>query len=660
MRIMKKSLSCLAILALLGCAKDVNKSQSMQDAVYSHANTVSLSPENWASGIKEAYYQQLLGKPGLPEAIRDSGNNFQTISNRGVISTTSNPLAVHAGIEALENGGTSMDAALTVAMSQVVLHAGGATSFAGQISLVHFDAESGGVEMLNGGYATVKGETDPLGIPIYGAPSSPSGRAILVPGFMAASEMAHERYGKLPWASLFDPAIYFAENGFPVSEPLAGLMQARSKVLTRLPSGREIFTNKNGELWKAGDTFKQSQLAHTLKNVVKDGASYMYQGPWAEKLVAGVQGQGGKMTLEDLTAYKPEWFKPYHAQVNGYDVYGTGGLLEVLRLAELAEVGKGSHYTEDPEALFKLIKISRISQILGPRIAGGGLSDEEIENAIPGLKLSPDKRYTAEMAKIIHDAMGTPEWKDLEAKANEDLIKAAEAVAGILRAIGDEDSIKEEKELSITDKEVEDAARPNHTAGIVAIDAEGNMTAIVHSVTSGIWGEVGLFVDGVSVVDPGAFMQYNIANTGPGKLMNLFVSQSGCPAIALKNGMAAAGCGSVGASYDSVSHQGMVNILLYGLSPEQASNLPMFRKNWPANQPVYQPLGEGEFSAEILDAVNDMGIPIKGVIDPSKASSGGMFASAGVEAESGKRRGGVTSGVHSRMVMDPAGLVKAQ
>ena len=132
-----------------------------------------------------------------------------------------------------------------------------------------------------------------------------------------------------------------------------------------------------------------------------------------------------------------------------------------------------------------------------------------------------------------------------------------------------------------------------------------------------------------------------------------------CPAIAVRDGVAVAGCGVVGASYDTFAHQGMVNLVLYGQPHPDAAVQPMFRKNWPPGVPLRQPLGEGEFTAETIAAVQARGIDIEAVEDPVMATHGSIFVGAGQNPASGNLQGGVTSGTHAKIILDNTGLIQA-
>ncbi len=188
------------ILALLGF------SGWAEEAVEGASGTVAvdLSTARW-------------GEVGIAAAAKLDASSWEAPpvlaqGRRGAVATTSMAgTAARAGLEALRQGGSAVDAALVTALTQTVLNTGCWTSFAGLMSMVVYDADSGEVFTLEGGWNTVKDETYPL--PPQARVGEP-GRAVLVPGFMAAVQAAHDRFGVLPFAELFVPAIYFAEEGF--------------------------------------------------------------------------------------------------------------------------------------------------------------------------------------------------------------------------------------------------------------------------------------------------------------------------------------------------------------------------------------------------------------------------------------------------------------
>jgi len=168
---------------------------------------------------------------------------------------------------------------------------------------------------MNAEWNTVRGETTPATIPGSINMATPeglrgtavSGRTALVGGFMKGVGAAHQRFGALPFKAIFDPAIYVAEHGMPVTKHLADKFAFRADDLKRLAETRAVVTKADGALYARGETFRQPALAKTLRAVAEQGTDYMYKGPWAKKLVAAVQADGGKMSLDDLSSYDVIW-----------------------------------------------------------------------------------------------------------------------------------------------------------------------------------------------------------------------------------------------------------------------------------------------------------------------------------------------------------------
>src|SRR5215475_2193474 len=445
---------------------------------------VRMSPEAWPPAELEKYWR----------LQRDYGRPHPSVeSAKGMVAVTHDAFSARIGLEALRQGGSAADAALATSLAQIVLDAGAPTSYAGILTMVYYDAASKKVYSLNAGYNTVLEEKDPLTIPGGG---KPSGRTALVPGFFAGVQAAHDRFGKLPFASLFDPAIYLAEKGFIVDPVLSAWINLRKDVLSRLPETKRVFTKQDGEFYKAGDLFKQPQLAETLRKIAAQGTDYIYQGEWAKKLVAAVQSEGGKMTLADLKAYRPTWSEPMQTSYHGYQVYSLGlpsigGLntIEAFNLLEAADLKQYGHYTASPEALYEFIRICR---------AGYFLSNwpwQTFKMYLPDFDLAPESRVKKESARLLWRKMHEPAW---------------------------------EKMLSVI---TPNGKSDNHSAGVVAVDGQGNMAAVLHTINTALWGTTGIFVDGVSIPDSAAFQQSKIAGIKPGDRL----PDTTNPVIVLKN-----------------------------------------------------------------------------------------------------------------------------
>ena len=210
-----------------------------------------LSPENWADDYDRFLAAQLVDRTEAGVAT----------GQRGAVTVAYNGLAARAGLEALKQGAERSTRPLTAALTQVALTAGAPISYFGIMSLVYYDAGAGTVHTMNAEWNTVLGEDDPLSIPggidmstprgMYG--TEVGGRTALVGGFMKGVGAAHDRFGRLPWAEIFKPAIHIAENGFPVPEKMAGYWAIRAPDLARLPETRATFLKDDGSSFLEGD-----------------------------------------------------------------------------------------------------------------------------------------------------------------------------------------------------------------------------------------------------------------------------------------------------------------------------------------------------------------------------------------------------------------------
>jgi gamma-glutamyltranspeptidase/glutathione hydrolase len=488
---------------------------------------VDLSPSTWPAGDYERY---------LKAQAFDRTAAGSAIGRNGAVTVSYNGLAARAGLEALKRGGNAIDAALTTALMQVALTAGAPVSFFGIMSLVYYDANSGRVHTMNAEWNTVLNERDPMGIPggidfssedaLRG--SVTSGRTALVGGFMKGVEAASRRFGKLSFASLFGPAIHVADAGMPVSKFLAREFQFRKADLARLPETRRNLLKPDGSAYVAGELFRQPALAETLRRVAADGADYMYRGPWGQKLVKSVQAEGGKMTLEDLKRYDVIWGDPLVAPLaNGWSVQTTawpnsGGiaLIEGQNLAQASGLVDMPHWTADPEALRIALTICNQSEL-------SEMSPADVAKVFPGLDMSPAARVTPAHAKEM--------WARIQAGQ------------GLRKWV---------------------MKGPRHSDDVVAVDAEGNIAAITHSINAVTWGKTAINIDGVSIGDPGSFSQAVIAATGPGKRLPA-ITETG---ILFRGGQPAIGFASMGSGLHYRTFQCLQNVTIHGMSVEQAIN----------------------------------------------------------------------------------------
>lgn len=164
------------------------------------------------------------------------------------------------------------------------------------------------------------------------------GRAVAVPGEIKGFAAAHRRYGKLPWARLFEPNIALARDGFIVTKKLSMTITKFKDILSRSPGMRKTYFRSDGTPKQPGDTIFRPELAETLEKIANNGEKAFYEGEIAQSLVQTVREAGGIMTLEDLAGYEAREADALRSTYQGYQVFTSGApsagpvLIEALNI----------------------------------------------------------------------------------------------------------------------------------------------------------------------------------------------------------------------------------------------------------------------------------------------------------------------------------------
>lgn len=220
---------------------------------------------------------------------------------------TDEELGSQAGIEILKRGGNAVDGAVAVAFALAVVEPAAGNIGGGGFMLVRladgrttfFDyREVAPGKASRDMYIKPDGTLDKE-ISVIGY------KSVAVPGTVAGLELALKTYGKLKLADVLVPAIRLAEEGFPVSEKLARQLTGERSELQEFTVSRRIFLN-DGKMFHPGDTFKQPELAATLKRIAKNGVAEFYRGETAKMIVDDMQRMGGLINLQDLAQYQPK------------------------------------------------------------------------------------------------------------------------------------------------------------------------------------------------------------------------------------------------------------------------------------------------------------------------------------------------------------------
>jgi gamma-glutamyltranspeptidase/glutathione hydrolase len=581
------------------------------------APSISLSPEHWPPQALQALWEQNRSYGHPQVEVQATG---------GMVAATTEPLAIHAGVEALRQGGNALDALITTSFTQIALDAGSAISFAGQMTLLYYDAASGKVHGIDGSFDTVRGETEPLTIPSV---DSLSGRAVLVPGLMAGFGAAHERFGKLSLANLLEPAIYFADRGFPIDSRMARRIQARNDRLRQVPAARRLFSRSDGELLLEGDTLRQPDLATTLRRVAAEGVSYLYRGSWARELVDSVRAYGGKLSFEDLASYEPTWAEPvttpfrqrFQIVTPGSPGFGGVNMAEAFNFLELANLKSVGHYRESPEALALMLTAAEVGELLGQPMAGAPVPKEVLEKHFPNADLSPGARVTKDHARWLWATVRSAGWPAFRAEALAGRMEGSRFIEKLLEGWG--------------------RRRPQHTAGVVAVDPQGNVAVVMHSINSSLWG-TGIVVGGIAIPDPGGFQQFLIASVGPGAKL----PEPDNPLIVLRDGKPVLASSCIGAGFHEVAIQGVIDVLEFGLAPQEAANMPGLRKNWPLGEPLRLPTGAGGFPDSTVRGLRSRGFEVEIKSDNQGLSPAGSWVAIAIDPKTGILRSGLTPGLN--------------
>ena len=273
------------------------------------------------------------------------GRNYgrsMVITQQG-IAATSQTLASQAGAQILAKGGSAVDAAIAANAALGVVEPMW-NGIGGDLFVLYWDAKTGKLTGLNASGPAPRG-LSPEFLAKQGVKTMPQIgiHSATVPGAVSGWAAIHQKFGKLPWKDLFQPAIAYAEQGFPVSEVVQEVW-ATPGSLNRLHSQQEstrVFL-PGGKVPQEGDLFRNPEMARTLRIIAEKGAGAFYKGEIASAILKTSQRLGGTMTAEDLASFSPEWVSPISIDYRGWRVYelppnGQGmAALEMLNIMETA------------------------------------------------------------------------------------------------------------------------------------------------------------------------------------------------------------------------------------------------------------------------------------------------------------------------------------
>jgi gamma-glutamyltranspeptidase / glutathione hydrolase len=471
--------------------------------------------------------QQLSSVPGQGRSM--------VVTKFGIVSTPQF-LASQAGAHILEKGGNAVDAAIAAnaVMGVVQPYVNG---IGGDLFVLYYEAKTGKVYGLNSSgwtpkaltidYLKSKGVTkiNPIGV-----------ETIDVPGAVAGWDALRTRFGTLPFGQLLAPAIYYAQNGFPLAERNARYWIAKS--LLNQPGYKETY-----DIWPAaptaGDLFRNPALASSLRQVAERGRDAFYNGPMTETMVKFLDAHGGTHTLEDFRDFQPEWVEPVSTTYRGWTVYelppnGQGiAALSMLNIMEHFPMAQYGHNSVD--ALHVMIEAKKLAYADMYKYVG-----DPRFSSIPVKELI-SKELAAQRAKLI------------------DMSKAASQV------VPSEVSAELNK-------------HGNSTIYLSTIDKEGNIVSLIQSNYAGY---------GTGFVAPGLGFSFHNRGAGFQLTPGLPNSLAGhkrplhtiIPAF-MEKGDIHIGFGIMGGWNQAQAHaQFVANIVDYGMNVQAALEQPRFTKD---------------------------------------------------------------------------------
>jgi gamma-glutamyltranspeptidase / glutathione hydrolase len=256
-------------------------------------------------------------------------------------------IASQVGADVLASGGNAVDAAIATGFALAVTHPSAGNIGGGGFMVIRFP--NGQATAIDFREKAPLASSPDMWLDQNGEYSAElhhmSHRSVGVPGTVAGFDRAHRLYGQADWKDLVDPAIDLADDGFQLSEALAGSI-SRFASRTKYEASVTKFTD-DGESYSAGDTWKQPDLAGSLERIRDDRSDGFYRGETAELLVAEIARGGGIMTLEDLDRYESRERSPVTGTYRGYDIIGmpppsSGGIAVVTMLNILEEYDLGA------------------------------------------------------------------------------------------------------------------------------------------------------------------------------------------------------------------------------------------------------------------------------------------------------------------------------
>ncbi len=278
----------------------------------------------------------------VPQVPARAEERLVTVTAKNGMVVCVSPEAAEVGVAVMKQGGNAVDASVAVAFAMAVTYPAAGNIGGGGFMLVHpTTGEPTVFDYRETAPGAVTKDT------FVKTTDWHKHQAAGVPGTVRGLELAHKKFGKLPWKDLVMPAVWLADEGFVLDAPMARSLNGALLGRGGNDEFRRLFGKDSKPGWKVGDRLVQTDLAKTLRRIAEQGPDAFYTGESADLLVAEMKAGGGFITKDDLAAYKAKGRKPIHGTYHGHDVYGapppsSGGIavVEMLNILEGYDLGK--------------------------------------------------------------------------------------------------------------------------------------------------------------------------------------------------------------------------------------------------------------------------------------------------------------------------------
>ena len=340
-------------------------------------------------------------------AFAQAGQAAKPAHPPGAAIASAHALATEAGIEVIRQGGNAFDAAVAVSSVLSVVEPISSGLGGGGLWLLH-DAKSGKDVFVDARETAPAAATEAMYLNADGSFNSDRAQngpwSAGIPGLPAMLVHVAEKYGRLPLKRSLQPAIRIARDGFPVYARMERGYAAKRAVMDRYPGTRALFS-PGGKPIREGDLFRQRDLANTLQLLADKGFDGFYRGTVANKLVAGVNAQGGKWKASELAGYAVKERAPIRFKYNDWDIttappVSSGGIalaqmLQILEPYDLARMSQAEQVHLVVESMRRAFRDRTFY-----------LGDPDFVQVPQKLLTSPD--YAAGLRATINPARATP------------------------------------------------------------------------------------------------------------------------------------------------------------------------------------------------------------------------------------------------------------